>query len=392
MSKPTASICPLCSPPRRLPAPRISRSSAAMRNPLPRSLNSRMAASRRRAIGDSVCSGGNQQIRVGAPIRSADAAAQLIELRQAVPVGAIHDDRVGVRDVEAVLDDRRRQQDVGLLRDEVHHHALQLVVVHLPVPDRHFRFGHEPRDQVPHRVDRLDAVVDEEHLPAALELRANRALDHRRVELHDLRLDRQPVARRRLDHRHVANADQRHVQRPRNRRRRHRQHVDLLPELLDLLLVRDAEALLFVDDEQAEVAEDDVLRQQPVRADDDVDLPGGEIGQRLLLFLLCPEAADHVDAHRESRRSAPCSVRRCWNASTVVGASNGDLLAVDHGLERRAHRDFGFSVADVAAEQPIHRRRRLHVARDVGDRALLVGRQLVLEDVGELLLPVRVRR
>ena len=56
----------------------------------------------------------NQQIRVGRPIGSADAAAQLIELRQAVAIGAVDDDRVGVRDVEAVLDDRRRQQDVEL--------------------------------------------------------------------------------------------------------------------------------------------------------------------------------------------------------------------------------------------------------------------------------------
>ena len=65
---------------------------------------------------------------------------------------------------------------------------------------------------------------------------------------------------------------------------RHRQHVDLLAQLLDPLLVRDAEALLLVDDEQPEVAELDVLRQQPVRADDDVDLAGGEIVERLLLL------------------------------------------------------------------------------------------------------------
>ena len=38
------------------------------------------------------------------------------------------------------------------------------------------------------------------------------------------------------------------------------------------------------------------------------------------------------------------------------------LLAVHHRLERGAHRHFGLAVADVAAEQPIHRRRRLHVA------------------------------
>ena len=58
----------------------------------------------------------------------------------------------------------------------------------------------------------------------------------------------------------------------------------LLAELLDLLLVRDAEALLLVHDQQAEIAELHVLRQQPVRADDDVDLAGGEVGERLLLL------------------------------------------------------------------------------------------------------------
>ena len=68
------------------------------------------------------------------------------------------------------------------------------------------------------------------------------------------------------------------------------------------------------------------------------------------------------------------------------------LLAVHDGLERRAHRDFGLAVADVAAQQAVHRRRRLHVALDVGDGVRLIDGQLPLERVFELLLPVRVRR
>ena len=52
-----------------------------------------------------------------------------------------------------------------------------------------------------------------------------------------------------------------------------------------------------------------------------------------------------------------------------------DLLAVHHRLERGAHRHLGLAVADVAAQQAIHRRRRFHVALDVGDRRLLVRRQ-----------------
>jgi hypothetical protein len=61
---------------------------------------------------------------------------------------------------------------------------------------------------------------------------------------------------------------------------------DLLAHLLDALLVRHAEALLFVDDEQAEVLEVDVLREQAMRADDHVEAAGGERFQRFLDLLL----------------------------------------------------------------------------------------------------------
>ena len=104
--------------------------------------------------------------------------------------------------------------------------------------------------------------------------------DHVWVELHDVGLDRQAILRRRLDHRHVADADERHVQRARDRRGRHGQDVHFLAHLLDALLVRDAEALLFVHDEQTEVPELHVLRQQPMGADDDVEAARGELLER----------------------------------------------------------------------------------------------------------------
>ena len=66
------------------------------------------------------------------------------------------------------------------------------------------------------------------------------------------------------------------------------------------------------------------------------------------------------------------------------------LLAVHHRLERGPHRDFGLAVADVAAQQAIHRRRRFHVAPDVVDGVLLVDREIPLEGIVELALPVRV--
>ena len=106
-----------------------------------------------------------------------------------------------------------------------------------------------------------------------------------------------------------------------------RQHVDLLAHLLDALLVRHAEALLLVDDEQAEIAKLHVLRQQPVRADDDVDLAAGELLERSPSdLLLRAEAADHVDRAPGTPRTASVSVSKCWNASTVVGARTATCL------------------------------------------------------------------
>ena len=67
-----------------------------------------------------------------------------------------------------------------------------------------------------------------------------------------------------------------------------------------------------------------------------------------------------------------------------------DLFAVHHRLERGAHGDLGLAVPNVAAQQPVHRRRRFHVALDVGDGRGLIRRQFPLEGAFELLLPVRV--
>ena len=89
----------------------------------------------------------------------------------------------------------------------------------------------------------------------------------------DHRLNRQPVLGRRLDHGHIPQPDQRHVQRARNRRRRHREHVHVPAHLLQPFLVRHAEALLLIHDQQSQIVKMHVARKQPVRADENVHLP-----------------------------------------------------------------------------------------------------------------------
>ena len=132
-----------------------------------------------------------------------------------------------------------------------HHLPLEHVLVHLAVRDHDARVGHlllQPRG-LP--VDRRDAVVDPEDLTLAQELAPDGAEREPLVVLADVREHRLPVLGRRVDGRHVADAGERHLERPRDRRRRHREHVDLRAELLQPLLVGDAEPLLLVDDDEA---------------------------------------------------------------------------------------------------------------------------------------------
>jgi hypothetical protein len=117
----------LCSPPSRLPAPRMSRSRMATWMPLPRSLNSSMACRRLREVGVSTVMGGAKQVAKRLLVGAAHAPAQLVQVAEAEHVCAVDDDGVGVRDVEAGFDDVGTHEHVVFAVDELHSHFLQLV-------------------------------------------------------------------------------------------------------------------------------------------------------------------------------------------------------------------------------------------------------------------------
>ena len=73
-----------------------------------------------------------EEVRVGLLGAATDAAAQLVELREAERARAVDDDRVHVRDVEAGFDDRRAHEDVVVLVGKVNHHPLEPAQEHAP--------------------------------------------------------------------------------------------------------------------------------------------------------------------------------------------------------------------------------------------------------------------
>lgn len=66
----------------------------------------------------------------------------------------------------------------------------------------------------------------------------------------------------------------------------------------------DAEALLLVDDQQAQILKFHVLLEEAVGADEQIDAPLLQPPQGVLHLGLGAEAADHVDLHRGGRFTA----------------------------------------------------------------------------------------
>ena len=264
--------------------------------------------------------------RIGAQFRAPHAAAQLIELRQAEHIGAMHDQRVGVRNVEAGFDDRGRQQDVVLAVVERRHDVFDHRRRHLAVRDRDLHLRHMLVEEILCLGEIVDARADIERLAAAIALAQQRLAHHQRIEGRDERAHRQPIHRRRSDDRQFAHAGQRQLQRARDRRGAQRQHMHLGAQLLQPLLVRNAEMLLLVDDQQAEIPELDRLAEQRMGADDDVDRA---VGDPLLDLRRAPWSATRREAWatftgKPLKRSVKVLV--CWRASSVVGTTTATCL------------------------------------------------------------------
>jgi len=76
--------------------------------------------------------------------------------------------------------------------------------------------------------------------------------------------------------------------------------VDVLAHFFEALFVGDAKALLFVNDEDAEVVELHVFGKQAMSTDDDIDFAGFEIGESDLLLSGAAKAAEHIDTSGKS--------------------------------------------------------------------------------------------
>ena len=269
-------------------------------------------------------------------LAAADPAAQLVQLGDAVALGALdhHHRRVG--DVDPDLDHGRRDQHVGRAGGEGLHRRRLLRRGHLAVEDADAEVAQLGRREplrlslgglALHLLGLRDQRADDEGLPALAQPPADelvggrRARPRRRRRVCDrLAAGGQLAQRGRVE---VAVGGQR--ERARDRRRGHvedvRRHPLRLPCASSARALLDPEAMLLVDHAEAEPGELDRRLDQRVGADDQAQLAAGERVQRTA----CASRRRRRPGEQARTGSAlpPSSLPRvaaCCSASVSVGA------------------------------------------------------------------------
>ena len=305
-------------------------------------------------------------------------------------LGIVDDDRIRVGDIDPRLNNGRRNQYVELTVDKIHHQFSEFAGIHLAVSHCHTSLWTQLPDQSLDLSDRLHAIVDKIDLTVTGQLILDRLADDVLIEKMALRSNRLTVGRRRGNHRQVARAHQRELERTRYRGGRQRQRIDVRFDLPQLLLGRDAELLLLIDNQQPEIFEYDILAENFMRPDQDVDLTCCRRLKDGPSLLGTFDPTQVLDPHRKILQSI-------IKGPVMLQGQNrrrdqyGHLLGIGHRLECRTNRHLRLAEAHIAADQPIHRRSTLHVLFDKLRRRLLIGCILINERRLQLVLQIAVR-
>ena len=140
--------------------------------------------------------------------------------------------------------------------------------------------------------------------------------------------------------------------------------------------LRDAEAVLLVDDREPQPRQLDVLLEQRVGADRELRLAAGD---RRAALRAAPSPAWPPDSQAIVTPQPSSHCREL--AVVLLGEDLGrrherHLPAALDRLQRRERGDDRLAAADVALQQPLHRLARFEVVADLAPDALLRAREL----------------
>ncbi len=351
---------------------------------------------------------------------SADPAAQLVELGDAEPVGVEQHHRGRVGHVDTDLDDRGRHQHVDLPGGVGAHRRLLLLRRHPAVQlgdaeagQRSFReldddlLDRGQRHLLPLHLLALgveiglvglallelvaaDPRADDVRLVPLLDLLAHPLPDPTDPggvveEVDDVGLDRRAPGRQLGQRGDLEVAEHGHRDGARDRGRGHHEHVGRLAGLVgEGRTLLDAEAVLLVDDDQAEVGEGHVLLEQRVGADHDAGLAARDVEQRLPALALGHRTGQQGDrggnvGATEHAARGQVAEHRGDRAQVLLREhlgrrQQGRLAARVDRAQHRPESHHRLAGADLSLEEPVHRVRLSQVVRDLRRRSRAVRR------------------
>ena len=221
-----------------------------------------------------------QQIGDALGAAAPHAASQLMQLRQAEPVGSPDQHGVGARHIKTALDDVGGQKDVAIAVRERHHHPVHRLRLQAAMGDLQPELGREGAQLFGDRLDVLDAGNDDEALTVAAFLPHQRRPHRRCVIGRQEGADGSAPRGWAGDHADLLQTDHRRLQRAGYGGRGEGQQMAAGGEASQLRLDGGAELLLLIDDHQSKVVKAGLLGGQRVGADDDAGLARGERGAR----------------------------------------------------------------------------------------------------------------
>ena len=161
----------------------------------------------------------------------------------------IDNNGVDIGNIQPRFDNRSCYQYIVIAFNKIEHHPLQFCSFHLPVCDCNTDVGHNAMDHSGDFHYVLHARVDKKDLSAPRDFVLNSITYHLFVERVNLCLNRETVWRSSVDNREIAGPHQRKLKGPGNRGGCECQCIYIHPELFDSLFGRNAELLLFIDNE-----------------------------------------------------------------------------------------------------------------------------------------------
>ena len=192
-----------------------------------------------------------EQVGIASLSSSTHATPELVQLGEAVALGAIDNQRVGVGDIEPGFDDGRRHQNVEASLPKIHHDPLQVSLPHLPVGDRHAGLRNQLLNPRSHTVDAGDPVVHKKDLAFAQKLPSNCGDHLGFVVRPDKRQNRMARLGGCGERGHFPNAGDRHLESPGYRGCRHSQHIHIGLEGFEGVFVLNTKALLLIHNDEA---------------------------------------------------------------------------------------------------------------------------------------------